>query len=50
MFRAGHIAKYLRMTDMTVTAAMQLVGWRYSAVTPPACSASKSASPLSTTG
>lgn len=49
MFRAEDLAKYLRETDMTVTAAMQRVGWRYPAVMPPACSASTSASPLFTT-
>lgn len=28
MIRAEHLAKDLRETDMTVTAAMQRVGWR----------------------
>lgn len=28
MLRAEHLAKYLRESDMTVTVAMQRVGWR----------------------
>lgn len=30
MLRAEHLAKYIRESDMTVTVAMQRVGWRSS--------------------